>query len=122
MLYLENAAQPSRCRAVKPLVSPYWGPEFEYQCRQRDNCGGKVEIFGVFLGALTFLHFHPKTFSTFNPPSSCHFIFSFIHFMSSFTSFMVRKNCWFGAPPVYNHAGWFKGRYCVRSMCFSIKF
>ena len=53
---------------------------------------------GVFLEGLPFLEFHPTNNFTF------HFIFSFIHFMlmSSFISFMVRINSWFGVTPVYN--------------------
>ena len=60
-----------------------------------------------FLGFSNFSNFILPTRSSFQSPTSYHFIFSFIHFMSSFTSFMVRKNNQFGTPPIYNHAGWF---------------
>ena len=53
-----------------------------------DNVG----IFGVF--PVSPVSSHQRS-PFFNSPTSCHFIFSFIHFMSSFTSFMVRKNSWF---------------------------
>ena len=51
---------------------------------------------GLFSGFSRFPILIPPTVST-----SCYFIFSFIRFMPSFTSFMVRKNSCFGAPPVY---------------------
>ena len=67
------------------------GPEFESRCRQGNNCGGQCRDFvGFFSGFFRLPIFIPPTFSTFNPPP--HFIFLFIHFTSSFASFMVRKN------------------------------
>ena len=35
-------------RAVRPLIYPYWGPEFNSRCRQGDNCGGQCLIFWSF--------------------------------------------------------------------------
>ena len=67
------------------------------------------EFLGFFFGVLPFPQFHSNDILHFQSRTiSCHFIFLFIHFMSSFTSFTVRKmigleHRW------YNHAGWLGG-------------
>ena len=85
---------------------------------------GNVQTFRVFLKVLQFPQFHPTNilhFSISLPPTSCHFIFSSINFMSFFTLLMVRKNNTFGAPSVYYHTGWlWRGRSGQYTMCFSI--
>ena len=43
-------------RAVRPLVCPYWGPDFESWCRHEDKCDKQCRDFGVFL---PFLQCHP---------------------------------------------------------------
>ena len=63
----------------------------------------------------SFQSLHFKTFIF----SFTHFIFfDFFNFFPSFISFTVRKNYWFGVPPMYNHTGW--GESGARTMCSSI--
>ena len=74
---------------LKDYVSAYeWldgsSPEFKSRCHQGENCG--TQCWEVFSGFSRFPSFIPPIHSTFQSHSSCHFIFSFIHFMSSLSS------------------------------------
>ena len=60
---------------------------------QGDNCDRKCRDFGGFSSAIYSIpNFIPPSFSALqSPPTSCHFIFSFIHFMPCFILFTVNK-------------------------------
>ena len=96
--------KPSRRTSERLFICPHWSPYFESLCRQGNNYGGQYrDVWGFSRGSpVSSISSHQYS-SLFKPtPSSCHFIFSYINFMSSFTSFTVTKNSCFGASPVYN--------------------
>ena len=92
---------------MRSLACPYRCSDFEFRCRQGTIVGNVKFFFRDYSGISCFPIFNPPTLSTLNslPPTSRNFIFSFIDFMPSFTSFMLGKIVGFGVSSVYNLAG-----------------
>ena len=78
-------------RGLDPSSVPSGAPCSSFGVAKGKIVVGNVGIFGVFRGVLPFPQISSRQHSIFQSSSSSHFIFSFTYFMSSFTSFMVRK-------------------------------
>ena len=108
-------------RAVRPLVYTYWGPEFEFWCRQENNCCGQCQhFFGeVYQGSPDSpfsSHQHsPLSISPLHVISDSH---SFISCHHSLHSWLGKIIC------LAHHRciiiGWCRGRSGMRTMCFFI--
>ena len=93
-------------RAVSPLLCPYWGPDSSFGIARESVMASRVGSCGIFSRGSPISSLLPINIPLFNPPLPViSYSHSFIHFMSSSTSFMVRKNSRFDMPPVYNHTG-----------------
>ena len=73
-------------REVRSLVSLSWGPQVRVSVSPGEQLKWAMSGFFRVFSEFSRLHiFIPPIFSTFNPHILCHFIFSFIYFMSFFT-------------------------------------
>ena len=80
-------------------------PNSESRCHQGTIVVNSV---GIFSRCSPVSPFSSNQHSPLSIPPLCHIIFSFMHFMSTFTSLMVKKHSLFDILPVYNLAGWFR--------------